>query len=46
LYEGDEYYVYFNGTNWVIATDCGDSIRITEDSQPRITENLNYRIIE
>jgi hypothetical protein len=46
LYEGNEYYVYFNGTNWVIATDCGESIRITEDSQPRITENLNYRIIE
>lgn len=46
LYEGDEYYVYFNGTNWVIATDCGGAYRITEDGQPRITENLNYRIIE
>lgn len=46
LYEGDEYYVYFNGTNWVIATDCGGAYRITEDGIYRETNNNDLRIIE
>jgi hypothetical protein len=46
LYEGDEYYVYFNGTNWVIATDCGVAYRITEDGIYRETNNNDLRIIE
>ena len=46
LYEDKQYYVYFNGTNWVIATDCDNYYRVTEDGQPRITEDLNYRIID
>lgn len=45
LYEGNKYYVYFNGTNWVIATNCERFYRITEDNKPRIIESGEYRII-
>ena len=41
--DGELYYVLFNGTSWVIQTDCDQEYRITEEDDYRNTQNNNLR---
>ena len=40
---GEMYFVLFNGTSWVIQTDCDNEYRITEEDAYRRTEYENLR---
>jgi hypothetical protein len=41
--DGEMYFVLFNGTSWVIQTDCDNEYRITEEDAYRRTEYENLR---
>lgn len=41
--DGEMYFVLFDGTSWVIQTDCDNDYRITEEEDYRRTEYYNLR---
>ena len=42
-HDGEMYFVLFDGTSWVIQTDCDEEYRITEEQDYRRTQNNNLR---